>query len=241
MSYLLEKHKETGATISTCKYFFETKKESENKLPEKQEEVRQYSGVEELGSAYYQDRLLGTASWGKLFKQGSLDGFRFPADRCYEDWQLISWIILKGTKVVCSSKKLYHYRQRQSSIVYSKTTQKKALDNWIARKDRYDTIGKLLPGYTEQLVYDCNMGIIQCLLSFKEIDEIYKNYLFEMSDFIDQNEKYIGIGKYTNKEKRLLRIARYRMPLLWKSISRLHDWYEVALMRNRRQMHILYP
>lgn len=58
-------------------------------------------------------------AWNKLYKKELFDDIRFPAGKLHEDEFIIYEILTQSSQIVCLSKKLYYYTQRDGSIMSS--------------------------------------------------------------------------------------------------------------------------
>lgn len=78
-------------------------------------------------------------AWNKLYKREIWDTLRYPVGRVHEDEFVYHQLLLKSTKVACTSEKLYHYVRRADSIMGEESSGA-AADKTLAMLDRMDSL-----------------------------------------------------------------------------------------------------
>ena len=78
------------------------------------------------------------AAWGKLFKRELFRQLRFPVGRLFEDEYVYFPLYSQVGKVAFTDETLYHYVQRQGSILNSAVTEKKIQDLYGFCTDRLE-------------------------------------------------------------------------------------------------------
>lgn len=94
-------------------------------------DVHTLSGREYIVSVYTgNDSGMGFVAWNKLYKKALFIEYdiRYPVGRIYEDAFTTYKLIYKSERVATVDEKLYYYRQRTGSIMYSKFTIQKCRD-----------------------------------------------------------------------------------------------------------------
>lgn len=82
-----------------------------------------YSRQQALQCIFYQ-REMNHSSCGRLFKASLLDGLRYPVGKLYEDLAVAYALYGRASRVAMTSKPLYYYLQRKSSILGTFTPQR---------------------------------------------------------------------------------------------------------------------
>lgn len=83
--------------------------------PSKKYESRQYTGEELLLNMFYKESLISSSVWDKLFDRDLFDDIKFPEGCEYEDYWVLSQILLKVDKVYIETTPLYQWYQYESS------------------------------------------------------------------------------------------------------------------------------
>ena len=143
---LLQAARLHNTQIASCGYWTEyTTGPAEGKTTEC---TRLLSSKKELADGFYGERFIGRMAWNKLYAKSFFGTeIRFPEGRNYEDGELICAILRNTENFVCIGDRLYHYRQRKSSIVHMETM-KNCVDKWRSAVVQLETLEelKLEPG-----------------------------------------------------------------------------------------------
>ena len=191
---MLECAEKTDAQIVVCDFDREYVSGTRpSGMPEKRTEL---NGPDQIASSFTE--LLGVYAWNKLFRSSFFkDGFRFPEGRLFEDYYLSSEIIKNGGKVVKIPDRLYHYRQRASSIVHKHTPDVEA-DRWKARLNRYKTFVSV-GADTRAVIKECVSSAFYVTCTFtsrKKMTQEEKDVRLSVGGFIREHYKEIIYGKY---------------------------------------------
>lgn len=141
---------ETGADIAVCGHWENFRDHIEIcGWP-----VRQILDTQEaLGELLRNDRIKNLL-WDRLFHRTLFDNIRFPEGRTYEDIAMMHWLFLRADKVVCIPDILYHYRQREGSIV-DDTSLGNRINHYIAARERYESLAGDWPEFNQLLEGQC--------------------------------------------------------------------------------------
>lgn len=161
---ILNVAKKTKADIVVCGYILEFKNGKINySLDNKM--IRENLKI--LDELFY-DKNFPNAVWGKLYKKEIFRNLKFPSGKIYED-MLIKYDILKETdKIVILDNLLYHYRQRESSImnIKRKTFNERIIAcEIILNKIKKENSSLVLQAYSQ--LYKHYIYVIE---------DVYKNY-----------------------------------------------------------------
>lgn len=142
--------------ISECSAFNEYVDGSNDDDSMSEVEYTFFANKYEIAAGFLQTRTLKNLVWDKLFHRQFFEktGFRFPEGQCYEDWVLCTNIIKNSNSVVKTSEQLYHYRQRNDSVVHE-ISMSKAVDLWSACANRYEELEAIFPECCDYMIRDC--------------------------------------------------------------------------------------
>lgn len=123
------------------------------------------NGDDAVISMLYQRKIIDNSAWGKLFKSGLFENFRFPVGLLYEDLATIPFVCLNAKKVIATTMSMYFYRTRFASI----------LDSFSLKRcdvlDVVDELEKYMQEYkpsilnaTQSRKFSANMNILYLML-----------------------------------------------------------------------------
>ena len=142
---LLTLLEETGADISVCGLWYEH--------PDRTVEAGKLPDIVNMGNEALMMVISSSQynyAWNKLYCSELWESISFPEERVYEDVATTYKTTLKAKKVVSTSIRLYHYRQRAGSISKERSM-KNLIDYWSAYYERYKDISAL-PNIEERIV-----------------------------------------------------------------------------------------
>lgn len=90
---------------------------------------------EAVRDLFVSNQYLRHAAWNKLYKKEIFDEIRFPVGRIYEDSGVMYKIMDRINKVACLDAYLYHYVQREDSIIHSAYNSQKITDRLFYGKE----------------------------------------------------------------------------------------------------------
>ncbi|MFC2324009.1 MAG: glycosyltransferase family 2 protein [Bacteroides sp.] len=67
------------------------------------------------------DRALQSYCWAKIFDKSLFEGIKYPTGQYMEDYCVTYLVLLRAQHVACSSKIIYHYLSRETSILNDST------------------------------------------------------------------------------------------------------------------------
>lgn len=151
---------------------------------------------------------LSTMAMDKLIHSSLFSDISFPEGHVFEDVPTFHKIFNNAKRTVRIPKALYHYRQRNGSIIYSHTMPN-MMDDWLAHKERYQ--------------YYKNTD------KYKEDREVINQLLYYCAESISKTWKdAYGTGEwkqYSVQLKEMSEFARNSLPLFgkkeWPSSIRL--------------------
>lgn len=117
---LVEDLKDQASDISICGIY----REYQNKTVQernKKEQLDRNDAIKEL----LKGNIIHDHAWSKLYKKELFDNVRYPCGKVYEDIRTTYKLFLKCNRVSLVSPCLYHYRQRQGSIIRNGFNDKK--------------------------------------------------------------------------------------------------------------------
>lgn len=124
--------------------------------------------------------------WDRIFHRTLFDGLQFPEGKTYEDIAVMHWLFLRAEKVVCLPEVLYHYRQREGSIV-DNTSLGNRINHYIASKERYDALSGDWPQFRQLMEAQCVASAVGiwagCLSNPRAEREKYRAELQNIADF----------------------------------------------------------
>ena len=147
---LLRAVQETGADISVCGHWDEYRNRTEpSGWP-----VRQIMNTEQALGELLENGRMKNLLWDRLFHRTLFDNIPFPEGRTYEDIAVMHWLFLRAQKVVCLPERLYHYRQREGSIVDDVSLGNR-INHYTAAKERYDALSDEWPQFDQLMEAQC--------------------------------------------------------------------------------------
>ena len=84
----------------------------------------------------FEDKLIRSYAWDKLYRKKVLNGIFFPKGKYYEDIHIMHDVFAKADKVAFLKKGLIYYRKREGSIMSSKDIDK-LMDRLYSKEHRY--------------------------------------------------------------------------------------------------------
>ncbi len=155
--------------------------------------------------------------WDKLWRKEVFDGVSFPKGKTYEDIAMMDVLFSKLRTVVCVPLVLYHYQQREGSIVDDRSLENR-LNHYDASQKRLNRMVYEYPEYKHLLEAQCAASAINiwaCYLSNSpEMRNEYKKKIVSISRECKKTYKIalknLGIGVCG---KLILRLTQY--PKLW--------------------------
>jgi len=137
--------------------------------------------------------------WNKLYKRELFDGIAFPEGKFYEDVAIMHLLIARARQVKVLGACLYHYIQRDGSVVHT-VDAKKSLDYTDAALERYEFFKTNMPDFFEKnhdIVLRYTTQIIARLWRYwykvkKEDKKLYAKEVRKLRDFVRKNVKLFG-------------------------------------------------
>ncbi len=194
---LLQGALETGAEISVCGHWEEYRGRRE---VSGWQELRVLDTEQALGELLENGRMKNLL-WDRIFHRTLFDGLQFPEGRTYEDIAVMHWLFLRAEKVACLPEVLYHYRQREGSIV-DNTSLGNRINHYIASKERYDALSEDWPQFRQLMEGQCVASAVGiwagCLSNPRGDREKYVKDLQAIADFsaihYQKALKYMDLG-----------------------------------------------
>lgn len=194
---LLQGALETSAEISVCGHWEEYRGRRE---VSGWQELRVLDTEQALGELLENGRMKNLL-WDRIFHRTLFDGLRFPEGRTYEDIAVMHWLFLRAEKVACLPEVLYHYRQREGSIV-DNTSLGNRINHYIASKERYDALSEDWPQFRQLMEGQCVASAVGiwagCLSNPRAVRKRYAPELQEIADFsaihCQKALKYMDLG-----------------------------------------------
>ena len=193
-------HKPNGgvaAEISVCGHWEEYRGRRE---VSGWQELRVLDTEQALGELLENGRMKNLL-WDRIFHRTLFDGLQFPEGRTYEDIAVMHWLFLRAEKVACLPEVLYHYRQREGSIV-DNTSLGNRINHYIASKERYDALSEDWPQFRQLMEGQCVASAVGiwagCLSNPRAVRKRYAPELQEIADFsaihCQKALKYMDLG-----------------------------------------------
>lgn len=194
---LLQGALETSAEISVCGHWEEYRGRRE---VSGWQELRVLDTEQALGELLENGRMKNLL-WDRIFHRTLFDGLQFPEGRTYEDIAVMHWLFLRAEKVACLPEVLYHYRQREGSIV-DNTSLGNRINHYIASKERYDALSGEWPQFRQLMEAQCVASAVGiwagCLSNPRGDREKYVKDLQAIADFsaihYQKALKYMDLG-----------------------------------------------
>lgn len=188
---------ETSAEISVCGHWEEYRGRRE---VSGWQELRVLDTEQALGELLENGRMKNLL-WDRIFHRTLFDGLQFPEGRTYEDIAVMHWLFLRAEKVACLPEVLYHYRQREGSIV-DNTSLGNRINHYIASKERYDALSGEWPQFRQLMEAQCVASAVGiwagCLSNPRGDREKYVKDLQAIADFsaihYQKALKYMDLG-----------------------------------------------
>lgn len=138
--YLLSHALQYDADIAVCGRIDEY---ADHSKVESMERLQHVSRHDALG-LLFQDTLLQSHVWDKLFRRYLFRDIRFPVGRCYEDVAVMYRLFAAANSLVLLPEAKYHYLQRIGSTVNSLSFRAE-VDLVIAFMERFQTLSDTYP------------------------------------------------------------------------------------------------
>ena len=222
---LLEAAVRTGADIAVCGKWLEYARRSKQVCWE----TEQLLTREEAMGQLLDDRQMQNSLWDKLVRRELFAGIRFPVGKRYEDLAVMYRVIEQASRVCCLPRPMYHYLQRQGSIMADAS-----LDNRIeyhaAAYDRWVDMMPRWPQYRQQLLLSvarCSIGMwCSWLSASSEQRGQYRNRMGQLSEAARELDPDVlsasCIGRLGKIVIRLMRYPRWWSFVLTDLISCAH-------------------
>lgn len=144
--------------------------------------------------------------WNKLYRKDLFDNITFPKGRIYEDGFTTYKILDKSKRIIDINNQMYHYRQREGSIINSDFDIKKldAIDSLKERIEyfklkKYDELVSLSQKQLQEILKGLYIKTYESNISNKKgilkniVKEVRKNYIcFIMNRNISIKDKFIS-------------------------------------------------
>lgn len=198
---LIKKHK---ADISCCNYKNIYSLYTEYNTDIEQTEVIEMDNIQAINNLY--DKEIGVrlvVPWNKLYSKHLFDDIRYEVGRIHEDEFIIHRILYKCRKIVYANNELYHYLQREGSIM-SKISYKKKVDALLSQSDRMRFCRKV--GLIDMCNYISKIYEYNFFTLYMEIDKNTNSEVKLLNelrkDFISNLNTLLRLKNYSIKEKR---------------------------------------
>ena len=148
-----------------------------------------------------EDDLVKSYLWDKLWRRELFEDIRIPELRVFEDMAVMYQLFMRAEQVVCLPEVLYHYRQREGSIV-DNTSLGNRINHYIASKERYDALSGEWPQFRQLMEAQCVASAVGiwagCLSNPRGDREKYVKDLQAVADFsaihYQKALKYMDLG-----------------------------------------------
>lgn len=218
---------ETSAEISVCGHWEEYRGRRE---VSGWQELRVLDTEQALGELLENGRMKNLL-WDRIFHRTLFDGLQFPEGRTYEDIAVMHWLFLRAEKVACLPEVLYHYRQREGSIV-DNTSLGNRINHYIASKERYDALSEDWPQFRQLMEGQCVASAVGiwagCLSNPRGDREKYVKDLQAIADFsaihYQKALKYMDLGLAGRMVLRLTRHNSWWAFAAARGVAALYRW-----------------
>jgi len=161
-----------------------------------------------------EDNRIRNFMWDKLWKSNLFDGIWFPEGRNFEDIAVSYKLFEKAEKVLCLPEAKYHYLQRDSGIVSTKTL-KNQIDYFLFTKMRFEDMSERWPDLHHMLEEQCISAAVGVWCSYfrspKEMRIRYSNDLHEISEYIKPRyKKHLKTDRVGICGKAVIRLLPYK-------------------------------
>lgn len=186
---MYESMQATQADIAVCGFLKQWTSKSQN-VTYGQNEFSQYEALEELVK---NNRAGGCEAWNKLYQKKLFDGIYFPVGRLWEDMLTQYKLYQRVNKIVSVDKALYHYIQREGSILHTFH----GIDDCYRVQAFYERAVNLEEQYPELARYSFDGIALECM---KNCIQIVKRYHKRTNVFYDTyaigRNAYLKIKKH---------------------------------------------
>lgn len=148
--FLLHGLETTGADIAVCGRYEEYR---DRRVIFEWPEVRIMDRGEALGELLKNDQLQNLV-WDKLYRRKLFEGICFPEGKTFEDMAVMHKLFLCSERVVCVPGTMYHYLQREGSIV-GDISLKNRLNHYEMAETRYEELKVSWPQYAGLMAAQC--------------------------------------------------------------------------------------
>lgn len=184
----------TNSDISVCEFVEEDDFQNILSTKKYNNEIIEFNSKEALKSLIKQD-ILTNHAWNKLYKASLFEGIEYPKGQLMEDVSTTYKLFEKANKIVYQNTSLYHYIQRETSIL-GNITEKRINDQEFAFFDRNKYLMEKYSEFKEIIELD-NMYNVKTLY-FLAILGGYKN-LYNSKKYVEYYAKYKKIYKENKK------------------------------------------
>lgn len=172
---------------------------------------------EDILNDYIINGTMGTTIWNKLYSVDFFSSIRFPEGHNYEDEFTTYLFAEMALKVVCIPDKLYHYRQRQGSIIHT-YSMNNLIDHWLSCYKKYDELINISQNYRQPIIKKCIWSIGRMWRNYyvcsKEERKYGQTTILEMNAFSQRHVFEVLKGKYPLKTKALCLITIRRSTII---------------------------
>lgn len=163
------------------------------------DQAKLYTCVEAL-KENIQDHYFRQLIWNKLYRKNVVEGIFFPVGKKIDDEFWTYRVLGNAKRLLRSNKKLYAYRQQETSVMHSITSEQRlqALD---AKIERHRYIKKIYP----ELIEESSLSILntcmyqgQLILS-EDSKEKEREYLVKLKSILDTNVN--SLTDFSTKQK----------------------------------------
>ncbi len=188
----------TNSDISVCEFVEEDDFQNILSTKKYNNEIIEFNSKEALKSLIKQD-ILTNHAWNKLYKASLFGGIEYPKGQLMEDVSTTYKLFEKANKIVYQNTSLYHYIQRETSIL-GNITEKRINDQEFAFFDRNKYLMEKYSEFKEIIELD-NMYNVKTLY-FLAILGGYKN-LYNSKKYVEYYAKYKKIYKENKKNSEI--------------------------------------
>lgn len=194
---LLEGIRKAEADIAVCGRYEEYK---DHQVPYGWAEVQVLDTEQALGELLRNDKLQNLV-WDKLYRRDIFDGIWFPEGKTFEDMAVMHKLFLRAKKVACLPAVMYHYLQREGSIV-GDISLKNRFNHYEMAWARYEMLHEVWPQFHELLAAQCVASAVGLWTVYmtnpREEREKYRGEISQIAAFAQLHQQeameYMGLG-----------------------------------------------
>ena len=147
----------TDADIACCKYTFQYKTNGSRTANIAEQDTHVLT-KDDILQSFCSGRNIGNVVWNKLYKKELFSDIRYPEGKAFEDVATTYKILLKASKVACTSSTLINYRVRENSISHSYDLEN-LQDYWWAHHKQYEDLVAISETYGTLVLGSCMSAI----------------------------------------------------------------------------------